>query len=71
MIFKSDSGIVIDGGSIFKAIILVDVLFHIHKALIVAEEKRKNQIEYELKSMKKEQKLSKKKAKKEQKAESK
>ena len=64
MVWKADSsGITIDGGSIFKAIILLDVLFHVHKAMIVAERKYYDKIDYELKQMKKEQKLTKKKRK--------
>ena len=64
MVWKLENpGIIIDGRSIFRALIWVHVLVHLHKAIYVAERKYYDRIDYELKQMKKEQKLSKKKQK--------
>lgn len=64
---SNNSNLIINGGDILKAIVVLDVLFHIHKAMIVAERKYYDHVDYELKALKREQKLSKKKAKKERK----
>ena len=58
-----DKGVYIDGGSIFRAFICIHVLVCIHKYITSAEQKYHNWQEYELKRMKKEEKLSKKRKK--------
>ena len=63
----NNSNLVINGGDILKVIVVLDVLFHIHKAMIVAERKYYDHVDYELKALKREQKLSKKKARNERK----
>ena len=64
---SNNSNLIINGGDLLKVIVVLDVLFHIHKAMVVAERKYYDHIDYELKAMKREQKLSKKKARKERK----
>ena len=65
MVFKlEDSQIVIDGRSVFRGLVTLQIVIGLCKAVYRAEKKYSAKLSEELKQIKKEQKLSKKQSKK-------